>query len=76
MFEMLPKATISASVDSNDLKKRKSLEDLMNIKVETFSEMLLRIIDEVGKVNDITSKEYFARGMTGLLDAIGKHNEK
>ena len=73
---MLPKTTISASVDSNDLKKRKSLEDLMNIKVETVYEMLLRMIDEVGKVNDITSKEYFARGMTGLLDAIGKHNEK
>lgn len=26
----------------------------------------------IGKVNDITSKEYFARGMTGLLDAVGK----
>lgn len=48
MFEMLPKATIGASVDSKGLKKKKSLEDLMNIKVETFSEMLLRIIDEKG----------------------------
>ena len=26
----------------------------------------------IGKVKDITNKEYFARGMTGLLDAIGK----
>ena len=26
----------------------------------------------IGKVKDITSKEYFARGMTGLLDAVGK----
>lgn len=26
----------------------------------------------IGKVKDITNKEYFARGMTGLLDAVGK----
>lgn len=26
----------------------------------------------IGKVKDITKKEYFARGTTGLLDAIGK----
>lgn len=26
----------------------------------------------IKKIKDITSKEYFARGMTGLLDAIGK----
>lgn len=26
----------------------------------------------IGKVSDITNKEYFARGMTGLLDAVGK----
>lgn len=47
-FEMLPETTIGTSVDSKGLKKRKSLEDLMNIKVETFSEMLLRMIDEKG----------------------------
>lgn len=42
--EMLP----AASAESKGLKKRKSLEDLMNIKAETFSEMLLRMIDEKG----------------------------
>ena len=30
------------------IKEKKSLEDMMNIKVETFSEMLLRMIDEKG----------------------------
>lgn len=38
----------SAEIESEPLKKKKTLEDLMNIKVETFSEMLLRIIDEKG----------------------------
>lgn len=38
----------SAEVGYKPLKKKKTLEDLMNIKVETFSEMLLRIIDEKG----------------------------
>jgi len=27
---------------------------------------------DIKKVNNITNKEYFARGMTGLLDAVGK----
>jgi len=27
---------------------------------------------DIMKINHITSKEYFARGMTGLLDAVGK----
>lgn len=44
---MYPSATIG-SADAKGLKKKKSLEDLMNIKVETFSEMLLRMIDEKG----------------------------
>ena len=48
MIEMLPKATVAGSIRSKGLKKKKSLEDLMNIKVETFSEMLLRMIDEKG----------------------------
>lgn len=26
----------------------------------------------IGEIKDITDKEYFARGMTGLLDAVGK----
>ena len=42
--EMLP----ADSAESKGLKKRESLEDLMNVKVETFSEMLLRMIDEKG----------------------------
>ena len=48
MIEMLPKATIAGSVETKGLKNKKSLEDLMNVKVETFSEMLLRMIDEKG----------------------------
>lgn len=44
---MYPSATIGYA-DAKGLKKKKSLEDLMNIKVETFSEMLLRMIDEKG----------------------------
>ena len=48
MIKMLPKATIAGSVETKGLKKKKSLEDLMNVKVETFSEMLLRRIDEKG----------------------------
>ena len=46
--EMLPRATIGSSIESKGLKKKKTLEDLMNVKVETFSEMLLRMIDEKG----------------------------
>lgn len=47
--DMLPKATIEGtSIIGKGITKKKSLEDLMNIKVETFSEMLLRMIDEKG----------------------------
>lgn len=45
--KMYPSATIG-SADAKGLKKKKSLEDLMNMKVETFSEMLLRMVDEKG----------------------------
>lgn len=49
MADMLPKATIEGtSIIGKGITKKKSLEDLMNIKVETFSEMLLRMIDEKG----------------------------
>lgn len=48
MIEMLPKATVAGSLGSKGLIKKKSLEDLMKVKVETFSEMLLRMIDEKG----------------------------
>ena len=44
---MYPSATLG-SLDAKPFKKKKSLEDLMNLKVETFSEMLLRMIDEKG----------------------------
>ncbi len=49
MLEVLP--TLSAplpSIEENRISEKKSLEELMNIRVETFSEMLLRIIDEKG----------------------------
>ena len=49
MADMLPKATVTGtSLIGKGITKKKSLEDLMNVKVETFSEMLLRLIDEKG----------------------------
>ena len=47
--EMLPRATVSGrSIIGKGISRKKSLEDLMNVKVETFSEMLLRMIGEKG----------------------------
>ena len=43
---MMPSEAVVGSMAS--IKEKKSLEDLMNMKVETFSEMLLRMIDERG----------------------------
>ncbi len=49
MSELLPKSTDAiGSILGTGIEKKKSLEDLMNIKIETFSEMLLRMIDEKG----------------------------
>ena len=45
--QMYPNATIDSAAVKR-LKKKKSLEDLMNVKVETFSEMLLRVSEEKG----------------------------
>ena len=45
---MMPSATVVGGLATKNLKEKKSLEDLMNVKVETFSEMLLRMIDEKG----------------------------
>ena len=54
MMEMLPKATVVGSIG---LKKKQSLEELMNVKVETFSEMLFRMIDE----KEMTDVEVYKR---------------
>ena len=52
MSEMLSKSTDAiGSILGTGIEKKKSLEALVNIKVETFSEMLLRIIDEKGWIN-------------------------
>lgn len=49
MADMFTKATASGTpIVGKGISKKKSLEDLMNVKVETFSEMLLRMIDEKG----------------------------
>ena len=54
-------------------KQRKEVGDA-TVTTVLFDDQFEMIHDHaaIGKVNDITSKEYFARGMTGLLDAIGK----
>ena len=56
--EMLPKATVSSTpIIGKGITQKKSLEDLMNVKVETFSEMLLRMIDE----RNMTDVEVYKR---------------
>lgn len=47
-FVEVPEMSVTGSANPKGFKKKKSLEDLMNVKVETFSEMLLRMIDEKG----------------------------
>lgn len=41
-------ATVSGEMRQKGLKSKQTLEDLINIKAETFSQMLLRMIDEKG----------------------------
>ena len=54
-------------------KQRKEVGDA-TVTTVLFDDQYEMIHDHaaIGKVKDITNKEYFARGMTGLLDAIGK----
>lgn len=54
-------------------KQRKEVGDAV-VTTVLFDDQYEMIHDHAAivKVNDITSKEYFARGMTGLLDAVGK----
>ena len=54
-------------------KQRKEVGDA-TVTTVLFDDQYEMIHDHaaIGKVKDITNKEYFARGMTGLLDAVGK----
>ena len=54
-------------------KQRKEVGDA-TVTTVLFDDQYEMVHDHaaIGKVKDITNKEYFARGMTGLLDAIGK----
>lgn len=54
-------------------KQRKEVGDAV-VTTVLFDDRYEMLHDRVaiGKIKDITNKEYFARGMTGLLDAIGK----
>lgn len=54
-------------------KQRKEVGDA-TVTTVLFDDQYEMIHDHTAicKVKDITNKEYFARGMTGLLDAIGK----
>ena len=56
------------------LKKQRKEAGDATVTTVLFDDQYEMIHDHaaIGKVKDITNKEYFARGMTGLLDAIGK----
>ena len=56
------------------LEKQRKEVGAATVTTVLFDDQYEMIHDHVaiGKVKDITNKEYFARGMTGLLDAVGK----
>ena len=56
------------------LEKQKNEEGEATVTLVLFDDQYDMIYDhaDIKKVRPITSKEYYARGMTGLLDAVGK----
>jgi uncharacterized protein YegL len=56
------------------LKTQREVEGEAKVTTVLFDDKYMKLHDrvDINNVNPITEKEYFARGMTALLDAIGK----